>query len=132
MRGFLYLVMFIFLSGTASAGILGRPQWKDICPEGLENAQYNEIQWFWPESTKATQDIYNYWAKRRVEFENAVVECDFMFSPFKENCYENLKSQQLLDNELYNNRIQHKIIRKQAWKDDRKIINPIMIDLLAK
>jgi len=131
-KRFVWAVISLFMFGTVFAAVLERPQWKDICPAGFEDAVYNDVQWYWPESTKTTQTIYNYWAKRRVDFENSLVECDFMLPAFKETCYENLKSKQVLDNELYNNRVQHKIISGQMWKDSRKMSNPIMINTLTR
>jgi len=131
-KRFVWAVISLFMFVTVFAAVLERPQWKDICPAGFEDAVYNDVQWYWPESTKTTQTIYNYWAKRRVDFENSLVECDFMLPAFKETCYENLKSKQVLDNELYNNRVQHKIISGQMWKDSRKMSNPIMINILTR
>lgn len=133
MRRVIYLfIISLFTSGAVLAAMLERPQWKDICPQGFEDAVYNDVQWFWPESTKATQNIYNYWAKRRVDFENSLAECDFMLPTFKETCYENLKSKQVLDNELYDKRVQNKVIRGQIWKDTQKMSNPIMINVFTR
>lgn len=132
MKIFFLVIISLFIFEKVFAAVLERPEWKDICPPGYENAEYNDIQWFWPESTKTTQNIYNYWAKRRVDFENSLAECDFMLPTFKETCYENLKSKQVLDNELYNKRVQHKVIRGQMWKDNQKMSNPIMINVFTR
>lgn len=113
-----------------SAYALERPVWEDNCPVGLHNAVYKEIQWYWPDSTKATQEIYNYWAKRREEFQDGLVKCDFLADEFKTACYENLRSKQTVDNELYWMNIENKKISSQVWKDTNKISNCVMFNLL--
>jgi len=109
-----------------------RPVWEDNCPQGLHNAEYKEIQWYWPEGTRATQEIYNYWAQRRVEFNDALAQCDFMADDFKEACYESVRSKQAVDNELYRLRIENKKIRSQVWRDTNKMTNSVMFNILTK
>ena len=110
-----------------------RPVWQELCPQGLENAQYKDIKWFWPDGTKATQEIYNYWAKRRADFEDSLAECEFMTDEFKSACYANVKSKQLFDTELYNTDKQKKQISRQVGKESfYKNTSSIMIDILPK
>ncbi len=110
-----------------------RPMWKDFCPKGLENAEYKEIQWFWPESTKATQSIYNYWAARREEFEKGLAECDTMQEDFNGICYDELKKRQIFVTEQYNKDIRQKQISNQIWRDIHdKGSSPIMINIFQR
>lgn len=129
MRIFLLLVMVINASAVYA---LDRPVWEDNCPQGLHNAVYKEVQWYWPESTRATQELYNYWAKRRVEFNDAVAQCDFMADEFKEACYESVRSKQAVDNELYRLKIENKKISSQVWRDTNKMTNSVMFNIFTK
>lgn len=109
------------------------PVWEDFCPKGLEDAEYKEIQWFWPEGTKSTQSIYNYWALRRKEFEKGLAECEQIQGGVNNSCYENLKERQLFVNEQYNKDIKQKQITNQIWLDDHdKGSRPIMINIFMK
>ncbi len=132
----LLLILGFCISSVSASEIINmpkaseRPVWNDLCPLGLEDAQYKDIKWFWPDGTKATQEIYNYWAKRRADFEDALAECEFMNDEFKSACYENVKSKQLFDNELYNIDKQKKQISRQVWKENYKTGNSIMINIL--
>ncbi len=109
------------------------PVWEDFCPKGLENAEYKEIQWFWPEGTKSTQAIYNYWAIRREEFKKGLAECEEIQGGVNNSCYETLKERQLFVNEQYNKDIKQKQITNQIWVDDHdKGSRPIMINIFMK
>lgn len=129
------LMIFIFLTLFASTVFADdiRPQWKDICPSGLENAEYKEIQQFWPEGTKDTQEIYNYWAKRRLDFEEELVKCDFLSEELRNGCYENLKYKHNYNVEFYNDIVRNKSINNQIRKDtQRRMSNPIMINVFSR
>ncbi len=135
LRKRLLIICFIMinLSCTSVFGGQGRPVWEDFCPKGLENAEYKEIQWFWPEGTKSTQEIYNYWAQRRTEFKNNLSECDAIEGGVNNSCYETLKERQLFVNEQYNKDIKQKQITNQIWVDDHdKGSKPIMINIFMK
>ncbi len=68
MRRVFLLIAIIICGSVTFAEAINRPKWEDYSPAGLRNANYREIQWYWPVETKATQETYNYWAKRRKEF----------------------------------------------------------------
>lgn len=129
-----FLLILIFLGFACSMVFASdmRPQWQEFCPQGLENAVYKDIQWYWPDGTKNTQAIYNYWAKRRVEFNDAVAECDFLAGDFKGVCYDNVRAKQVLNNQLYDNDVQYKKISQQVWKPNYWSTNSIMINILSK
>ena len=123
------LLILLFINNVYAAE---RPVWEDNCPEGLHDAVYKEIQWYWPDSTKATQEIYNYWAKRRDEFQEGLVECDFLLEEFRTACYENLRSKQAVANELYRTNIEHKKVSSQVWKETNKTNNWVMFNILPR
>lgn len=128
----LLLACFAFLSQCVNAEIM-RPQWTEFCPKGLENAEYKEIQWFWPEGTKSTQAIYNYWAQRRVEFNRGLAECDSIQGGVNNSCYDELRKRQLFVTEQYDKDIQQKQISNQVWRDIHdKGSSPIMINIFMK
>ena len=107
--------------------------WKDFCPTGLENAQYKEIKWFWPEGSKATQEIYNYWADRRTEFQISLNKCNEQNSLGRTTCYETLKQQQKFYNEQYKKGVQQQQITRQDWRDiHEKGSSPFMINIFQK
>ncbi len=130
MKMIIFLIALILTVNTVYAS--ERPVWKDNCPQGLDDAVYKEVQWYWPESTRATQEIYNYWAKRRGEFYDALAQCDFMADVFKTACYDNLRSQQAVDNELYRLKIENKKITSQVWRDTNKMTNSLMFNILSR
>lgn len=115
-KNLVYLTAIVFLFAP-SAIADNKPLWTDICPVGMENAVYKEIQWFWPEGTKSVQEIYNFWAKKRIEFENLIVLCDTRTEDYKDACYTNVKKIILSNVDIHNTNIQNKNISKQLWKD---------------
>ena len=128
----LLFLFSIFFNQSVNAESI-RPQWKDLCPKGLENAEYKEIQWYWPEGTKSTQSIYNYWADRREEFEQNLAECDSIQGGVNNSCYNELRKRQLFVTEQYNKDIQQKQISNQIWRDIHdKGSSPIMINIFMK
>lgn len=128
----LLAVFFAFLSQCVKAEV-SRPLWTEFCPKGLENAEYKEIQWFWPEGTKSTQAIYNYWAQRRVEFNRGLAECDSIQGGVNNSCYDELRKRQLFVTEQYDKDIQQKQISNQVWRDIHdKGSSPIMINIFMK
>ena len=127
----LYLLHYSPLQAEAAGG--RRPVWTDFCPKGLENAEYKEIQWFWPEGTKSTQSIYNYWAERRVEFEQNLAECDELNGGPDNSCYNALRARQTFVHEQYNRDVKQKQITEQIWKDAHdKGSRPVMINIFVK
>ena len=130
------IIIFFFLSFSyfyIKSGLAARPVWSDFCPDGLENAEYKEIQWYWPEGTKSTQAIYNYWAQRRVEFEKGLAECDSLDGGLNNSCYEELRKRQNFVSEQYYKNIHQKQISNQIWRDDHdKGSRPIMINIFMK
>ena len=126
----LLLLLVILSANTVFA--TERPVWEDNCPQGLHDAVYKEVKWYWPEGTRASQELYNYWAQRRVEFYEALAQCDFMADDFKEACYENLRSKQAVDNELYRLKIENKKISSQMLLDTNKMTSPVMFNILSK
>jgi hypothetical protein len=125
------LLSFLLIFFVASMGE-ARPVWEENCPQGLQDATYKEIRPYWPESTKSTQEIYNYWAMRRAEFQDALAVCDFMSGEFQNTCYEKLRLKQSIDNELYQMKLENKKISSQIWKDTNKITNPVMFNIFSK
>lgn len=126
----LLLLLVILSANTVFA--TERPVWEDNCPQGLHDAVYKEVKWYWPEGTRASQELYNYWAQRRVEFYDALAQCDFMADDFKEACYENVRSKQAVDNELYRQKIENKKISSQVWRDTNRMTNSVMFNILSK
>jgi hypothetical protein len=130
MKRFCLLVGILFIANECIAQ--ERPVWEDVCPQGLHDAVYRDIRWFWPDNTKATQEIYNYWAIRRTEFENSLAVCDTVEESLRSGCYSAMQSKQLSDNEIYKDKLETKKITSQIWRDNNKISNPIMFNLLPR
>lgn len=125
----LFLVIFIIFFAIQTLAT-ERPSWEDNCPVGLCNAVYTDIKWYWPDTTRATQEIYNYWAKRREEFEEALTKCDTMQDEFQSFCYENIKTKQITDNEVFEQNQENKKIRNQVWKDSGKANSWVMFNII--
>ena len=133
LRKLILLLGLIIFSGHCAGAEIQRPQWKDFCPKGLETAEYKEIQQFWPDGTKSTQAIYNYWAERRKEFERDLAKCDALGAGSNSSCYMLLKERQLFFNEQYQRDIQQKQISNQIWRDIHdKGSSPIMINIFSR
>ena len=119
--------------GLASFSEIIAPRWDDFFPDGLETAEYKEIQWFWPEGTKSTQEIYNYWAIRRQEFEKALRQCNYMDDMSKEKCYDGLRRRQKFFNDQYKRDIQLQQVTRQDWRDmHEKGSSPYMINIFQR
>lgn len=131
---FISAISFILLfSSIVPVYGASRPTWSHFCPKGLENAEYKEIQSFWPEGTRSTQEIYNYWAQRRVEFEKSLAECDALGGGHNNSCYQILRDRQLFFNDQYRRDIQQNQIKNQIWRDIHdKGSSPIMINIFFK
>lgn len=127
----LLLIIFICIF-TMQAFATERPSWEDNCPVGLCDAKYTDIKWYWPDTTRATQEIYNYWAKRRTEFEESLAECDLMANEFRTACYDNIKAKQISDNEIFKTNEENKKIRNQVWKDTNKVTNWVMFNIIPE
>ena len=131
MKRFFYTIaLMITVAGVCVA--VDRPTWNDFCPEGLRDAKYKDVQWFWPEGTKASQEIYNYWAQRRDEFYDGLAQCDFMAEDFRRVCYSNLRSKQAIDNELYIQKLENRKVSSQVWRDVNKISSPVMFNIMSR
>ena len=126
------LLLFLVILSANTVFATERPVWEDNCPQGLHDAVYKEVKWYWPEGTRASQELYNYWAQRRVEFYDALAQCDFMADDFKEACYENVRSKKAVDNELNRLKIENKKISSQMWRDTNKMTSPVMFNILSK
>ena len=132
-KGLNFFIVFLLLLVALPVCAAARPKWSDFCPRGLENSEYKEIQNFWPDGTKSTQAIYNYWAQRRVEFERDLAKCDALGSGNNSSCYTVLKERQLFVNEQYRRDIQQKQITNQVWRDIHdKGSSPIMINIFSR
>lgn len=132
-RNIIIFLFFITMNFLPVSGAQRYPVWEDFCPKGLENAEYKEIQWYWPEGTKSTQSIYNYWAQRRQEFERGLAECKQLDSDLNESCYNNLRERQLFVTEQYNKDIKQKQITDQIWLDSHdKGSKPFMINIFMR
>ncbi len=133
-KGFTNIILSLILVGAFALAGFGAelipPLWDDFCPDGLENAEYKEIKWFWPEGTKSTQEIYNYWANRRKEFQSALFKCNLLDIDTQGECYAGLKKRQLFFNEQYKRGIQQQQITRQDWRDiHEKGSSPFMINI---
>lgn len=112
------LILLLLLIGIgADCSELIPLRWEDFCPAGLENAQYKEVKWFWPEGTKSTQEIYNYWANRRKEFQDILHKCNSLNDASKVECYAELKQRQIFYNDQYKRDIHQQQITRQDWRD---------------
>lgn len=134
-NGFTYIILFSILafSGLACFAEIVAPRWDDFCPDGLENVEYKEIQWFWPEGSKSTQEIYNYWANRRKEFNTALRQCNAMDNDYKEKCYDGLRRRQKFFNDQYKRDIQLQQVTRQDWRDlHEKGSSPYMINIFQR
>lgn len=132
-KGFNFFIVFLLLLVALPVYATARPKWTDFCPRGLENSEYKEIQNFWPDGTKSTQAIYNYWAERRKEFERDLAKCDELNGGPNNSCYTLLKERQLFVNEQYRRDIQQKQITNQVWRDIHdKGSSPIMINIFSR
>ncbi len=136
-KGFTNIVILIVILtnflGVAFGTDIIPPMWTDFCPAGLENAEYKEIKWFLPDGSKSTQEIYNYWANRRKEFQATLVKCGALNYIGQRECYAELKRNQLFYNEQYKRGIYQQQITRQDWRDNHeKGSSPVMIHIFRK
>lgn len=131
-------VFLIFMSGMQyvyanDAYLESRPRWEDVCPVGLEDSQYKEIQWFWPHSVRETQSEINYWARKRTQFEEQMDNCDILMGIFRLECYAQVNKKITSDFENHKIRVDNKkILNKNIDSNIYRMSSPIMIDILGK
>lgn len=130
MKRFILLLFVIMNINFAMA--MERPRWEDHCPQGMHDAVYKEIQWFWPDGTRSTQEIYNYWAKRRTEFQEELSRCDLKSENLRQICYESLNIKQSSESEIYKQDFENKRMSNQIWKEQRKVNSGVMFNILPK
>ncbi len=107
-----------------------RPDWHEICPEGLQNEQYKEIQWYWPYSVKQTQEELNFWALKRENFNEQIEKCDLLLGDFKGECYSDVKERFIKDFEDHKYMLESKKIFNQGIDDNiYRNPRPIMINI---
>ena len=117
-KGFNFFIVFLLLLVALPVYATARPKWTDFCPRGLENSEYKEIQNFWPDGTKSTQAIYNYWAERRASFESYLKSCNALADDAsKSACYSELRKSEEQKNDLY------KLKRKQLLYENNIELN---------
>lgn len=109
-----------------------RPKWSEFCPVGFEHATDIEQKWFWPHGMRETQSLYNYWAKRKIDFENSLKDCDNVSYEFQSVCYSKLRSKEMICSEQYSLDMQRRMIIRQSWKDNHKTGSPVMIQILSR
>lgn len=132
MKVLILLMLVILFSNTVKAfeAVSARPKWKDLCPVGLENSEYKEIKWFWPYSVKETQEEINFWANKRVEFEERLNDCDVLLDSYKIKCYIDLQEKYASDFELHRFERNQKKITESIWKDfNYRGVKSFMIEL---
>lgn len=79
------------------------PKWTDFCELGYENAVYKDSNDIFNIFTfvKSERVKKNYWAERRVSFENYLKSCDALDDDAKAACYVELKKSEEQKNDLY-------------------------------
>ena len=76
------------------------PEWKDFVPPAYINVEA-------PKGIGKFNETAKYWYKRKVEFEDAILECQSLkVSDAQYSCYQNLKVKQYQKNSDYNARIE--------------------------
>lgn len=105
MKRFLFLAFAInFAIITVSANTEynpNRPEWNDFCPLGMINAQKVEPKWYNSYYAKLDIKDKNYWADRRIDFEQSLTKCDSLDKNNQNACYEKLKQRQASLNSTY-------------------------------
>ncbi len=98
----LFLLMFLpaFAEDVVLINGVEEPQWKDFTPPA-----YVEVGA--PKGLGKFNDTASYWYKRRVEFENGILNCRSIENmDSKVACYQDLKVKQYQKNSDYNARLE--------------------------
>lgn len=95
------------------------PKWTDYCEIGYENAVYKNNHDVFDifSFVKAERMKKNYWAERRVSFENYLKSCNKLEDDAKASCYDELRNIENQKNELY------RIKRKQLLYENNIELN---------
>lgn len=90
------------------------PKWTDFCESGYENAVYRDSHDVFNiiSFVKSERLKKNYWAERRVSFENYLKTCNALDDEAKVTCYQELTKSENQKNDLY------KIKRDQLLYED--------------
>lgn len=95
------------------------PKWTDYCEIGYENAVYKNNHDVFDifSFVKAERMKKNYWAERRVSFENYLNSCNKLEDDAKASCYDELRNIENQKNDLY------RIKRKQLLYENNIELN---------
>lgn len=95
------------------------PKWTDYCEIGYENAVYKNNHDVFDifSFVKAERMKKNYWAERRVSFENYLKSCNKLEDDAKASCYDELRNIENQKNDLY------RIKRKQLLYENNIELN---------
>lgn len=86
-----FIFMFANNTSISFAYNPNRPEWKDICPYGYENAnEYNTTKSVVGTDKHWKIKEYNYWVDRKQRFENDLKECDKLEIEYQNVCYSKL------------------------------------------
>ena len=79
------------------------PKWTDFCEIGYENAVYKDTHDIFNifSFVKSERVKKNYWAERRVSFENYLKSCNALDDSAKASCYSELRNIEHQKNDLY-------------------------------
>ncbi len=79
------------------------PKWTDFCEIGYENAVYKDSHDIFNifSFVKSERVKKNYWAERRVSFENYLKSCNALDDSAKASCYSELRNIENQKNDLY-------------------------------
>ncbi len=95
------------------------PKWTDFCESGYENAVYKDSHDVFNifSFVKSERVKKNYWAERRVSFENYLKTCNALDDEAKVTCYQELTKSEEQKNDLY------KLKRKQLLYENNIELN---------
>lgn len=95
------------------------PKWTDFCESGYENAVYKDSHDVFNifSFVKSERVKKNYWAERRVSFENYLKTCNALDDEAKVTCYRELTKSEEQKNDLY------KLKRKQLLYENNIELN---------
>lgn len=98
MKKIFLLFCLIILTNTTSICFAynpNRPEWKDICPYGYEDAnEYNTSKSIVGTDKHWAIKEYNYWVDRKKRFENDLAECDILETEYQNACYLKLSARE--------------------------------------
>lgn len=111
------IVIFILFIIPCFAYDKNRPEWKDFCPFGYENAnEYDNSKSLAGTDKHWKIKEYNYWVSRKKSFEDDLSKCDELNAEDRKACYEKLTVREERLNQTTITPLQEWQNRQNQWK----------------